>query len=826
MTQELGFHTKQTSSPQLFDQYSNTNFFDEIFSADGRVRPEYKRLVNQLDLIGAGRLDKYQELKDRLFHARDVTFNVYGNADGVNRTWPLDLIPRIIQSDQWSEIETGLAQRLKAVNLFLGDIYAGDCEIVKDGIIEHKFLESCRGYDPRAVGLPQPMNARALVAGIDLVRDDDGNYLVLEDNLRVPSGVSYVLENRSAMTQLLPNLLGNTSVRPVEQYPTLLLRALQSVAPAGCDGVPTVVLLTPGVYNSAYFEHAFLAQNMGIELVEGRDLFVDNDCVWMKTTRGPKRVDVIYRRVDDDFMDPKTFNPESMLGVPGLIDVVRKQRVTVANAFGNGAADDKAMYVHVPDMIKYYLNEEPILSNVETHLLSEPDKREAVLADPTKYVIKTVDGSGGYDIYIGPRSDELETQQIVAEVSADPARYIAQRVIKLSTHPTIIDGKIEPRHIDLRPFIVGGEYIDVLPGGLTRVALEKDSLIVNSSQGGGSKDTWVLQHPGITYSDTERPLDLCGQPRTDMILGRASEPLFWAGRYMERVDTTARLLASSYDDVLGGVPGDARLRWGELLEVLGLTQDYVEKNSELSSYAVTRFLVDDKENMGSIVSALAAARDNLRSFREKVPSELREVINDIWVELAITDFERALSEHPQMLFNKIIRAIHTCTGICASSMSRNDAWRFITIGRMTERALATTRLVEVYFARELSSSKPPTIHHWAGLLGTAGAVQEYRKIYQTSVDPMDAIEFLLRNQEFTRSLVWCIRQAEAHLVAMEESPLQTSPALHKCQIIKGICERSLDELLGDNPISALNRLASSIEDMADQIALDYFPSYP
>ena len=376
---------QQTSKQKsLFEGYDLKHFYDEVLNTDGEVRPEYSQLIAQLDLIGTDRLDRYQDIKDRLFHSRDVTFNVYGDSAGLDRTWPLDLIPRIISADKWEEIELGLSQRLKAINLFLGDIYDGDSEIAKDGIIPEDFITSCNGYDPRAKGIPQPMNARSLVAGIDLVRDDKGKYLVLEDNLRTPSGVSYVLENRSAMTQLMPNLFESASVRPVEQYPTLLLRALQSIAPKGSNSVPTVVLLTPGIYNSAYFEHAFLAQNMGIELVEGRDLLVEDGFVWMKTTRGKQKVDVIYRRIDDEFLDPTEFRKDSMLGVPGLIEVARQQKVTLANALGNGAADNKAMYIYVPDMIRYYLNEEPILSNVDTYLMSNQDQQDSVLAQPEK----------------------------------------------------------------------------------------------------------------------------------------------------------------------------------------------------------------------------------------------------------------------------------------------------------------------------------------------------------------------------------------------------------------------------------------------------------
>ncbi len=826
MSADTKYISKTEAPKKLFCDYEKADTYDEIIKPDGSIREVYKNVADQLGVIGTGRLDLYQDIKDTLFRSRDVTFNVYGNEDGTNRTWPLDLVPRVISADEWEPVESGLAQRLKAINLFLGDIYNGASEIINDGIIDEHFLKTCIGYDENAIGLPQPMNARALVAGIDLVRDENGKYLILEDNLRTPSGVSYVLENRSAVSKLLPGLMGNTDVRPVEQYPTLLLRALQAVAPASTTGLPNVVLLTPGVYNSAYFEHAFLAQNMGIELVEPRDLYVDEGQVFMHTTRGGKKVDVIYRRIDDEFMDPTVYNPDSTLGVPGIVDVVRNQRVSVANAFGNGVADNKAMYVHVPKMIEYYLNERPILDNVDTHLMADAEARRSILADPTNHVIKTVNGSGGYDIYIGPTSTDEETQEIIASVESNPDNYIAQRVVKLSTHPTIIDGRLEPRHIDLRPFIVGGEYIDVLPGGLTRVALEKGSLLVNSSQGGGSKDTWVLQRPGVTYSDSERPLDLCGQPREEHILGRASATLYWAGRYLERIDATSRLLMSSYEDVLGGFGDDSKLRWAELLEVLSITDEFEETNKEASGYAISRFLVDDENNAGSIMSCLNSVRDNLRSFREKVPTDLREVINDAWVEFSIIDFEKELAEHPQIVLNKFKRLVHTCTGIAESNMSRNDAWRMLNIGRMTERSLLIVRLCEIYFARLLDSDQPPTVHHWAGLLGTAGAVEEYRKIYQTSVEPMDAIEFLLRNTTFSRSLIWCIRQAEAHLVAMEINPLGTSSSLHQCQIIRGKCERPLEQMLGSQPSYELNKLAQSIEKMSDLVASDYFGQSP
>ncbi|MGI9611540.1 MAG: circularly permuted type 2 ATP-grasp protein [Acidimicrobiales bacterium] len=802
--------------------YQPGQYFDEVVDTVGSVRDEYRAVSHRLAMLGTDELVRRQQLKDRLFRTRDITFTVYGESAGTERTFPLDLFPRVISAGEWAHIERGLVQRLRALNQFLGDLYDGDAAIVNDGIVPRDLIEAADGYADMAFGIPQPFNARALVAGIDLVRDEDGSYLVLEDNLRVPSGVSYVLENRLAMTRLMPKVLADANIRTVEQYPTLLLRALQSIAPPEAGSHPVVALLTPGVFNSAYFEHSFLAENMGVQLVEGRDLFVDDGAVWMRTTRGRTKVDVIYRRVDDQFLDPEAGRSDSMLGVPGLVSVARAGGVTLANALGNGAADDKAMYTFVPDMIRYYLNEDPVLPNVETHLLGDPDIRRSVLDDPTRYVIKPVDGSGGYGIFIGPQANDAEVAEVVAAVEAEPRRYIAQRVVRLSRHPTLIDGRLEPRHVDLRPFVVGGEYIDVLPGGLTRVALREGSLIVNSSQGGGSKDTWVERSNGAEHGIT-RPMDRRGRVETDAILARVAEPLFWTGRYLERMDGTARLLAEAHHGVLAGLPVEAGLRWTELLEVLTLTGEFAETGFELGAYPVTRFLVDDRDNQGSIIESLSAARSNLRSVRERVPVELRSAVNDAWTELAAVDFDRELREHPQDLFTRTTRDFQLFLGVTESAMARNDGWRFLTLGRLTERTMIATRLIEVYFARLVGVGDRPSVRHWSNLLRAAGALQEYRRVFHTSLDPMDAIGFLVQDVDFPRSVLWGIARCEQHVGMMAiENDDRDNAAYKMIRELRASLEQPLEDLLGSEPSVALRDVASLIEAFSDQVRLDFF----
>jgi uncharacterized circularly permuted ATP-grasp superfamily protein len=427
---------------------------------------------------------------DLLFRRVGITFNVYGDEAGAERLIPFDLIPRILPWSEWQRLEEGLRQRVQALNAFLNDIYTSH-RIVEAGVIPADLIFRNAQYRPEMTGVAVPRQIWAHIAGVDIVRAGAGEFYVLEDNLRVPSGVSYMLEDRKVMMRLFPEIFARNAVAPVEHYPDLLLEHLRSVAPPGTDE-PTVVVLTPGAFNSAYFEHAYLAQQMGVELVEGPDLFVTDGRVYAKTTAGPLRIDVIYRRIDDDFVDPLAFRADSVLGVPGLVSVVREGRVTLCNAIGTGIADDKAVYPYVPDMIRFYLDEEPILQNVPTWLCRKPEHLRYVLDHLDELVVKETHGAGGYGMLIGPRSTRAQIEEFRSRIIASPASYIAQPTLALSTCPTLVEEGIAPRHVDLRPFVLSGERISMVPGGLTRVALKKNSLVVNSSQGGGTKDTWVV----------------------------------------------------------------------------------------------------------------------------------------------------------------------------------------------------------------------------------------------------------------------------------------------------------------------------------------------
>jgi len=476
-----------------------TPIFDEMHAAPEAVRAHYAAYARWLARQQPEEMSARREEAEVIFRRVGITFAVYGGKDeggaGTERLIPFDLIPRVIPAHEWSEMERGLRQRVKALNRFVDDVYH-DQEVLRAGVVPADQVLKNAQYRPEMVGVDVPGGVYAHVAGIDIVRagnaDGSGRYYVLEDNLRVPSGVSYMLENRKMMMRLFPELFSLHRVAPVAHYPDLLLETLQAVAPASVID-PTVVLLTPGMYNSAYFEHAFLAQQMGIELVEGQDLFVRDNFVYMRTTRGPRRVDVIYRRLDDDFLDPLAFRPDSTLGCAGLLGAYRAGNVTLANAIGTGIADDKSIYPYVPQMIEFYLGEKPLLENVPTYRCREADDLRYVLDHLAELVVKEVHGAGGYGMLVGPAATKQEIEDFRAALLADPGRYIAQPTLALSTCPTFVDSGIAPRHIDLRPFVLSGKTVQMARGGLTRVALKEGSLVVNSSQGGGTKDTWVLE---------------------------------------------------------------------------------------------------------------------------------------------------------------------------------------------------------------------------------------------------------------------------------------------------------------------------------------------
>jgi uncharacterized circularly permuted ATP-grasp superfamily protein len=465
-------------------------FHNEMYASDGSVRAHYAGFANWLQVTPPEKIAQNRAAADLMFHRVGITFAVYGEATGAERLIPFDIVPHIIPGAQWQKLAAGLTQRITALNAFLHDIYHAQ-NILNAGIIPREKVLGNSQFRPEMMGVNVPGGIYAHIAGIDLVKDSDGEYYVLEDNLRTPSGVSYLLENRKMMMRLFPELFATQTIRPVDHYPNMLLETLRNAAPPGVHD-PTVVLMTPGNFNSAYFEHAFLAQQMGIELVEGVDLFVKDSTVFMRTTQGPKRVDVIYRRIDDDFIDPLAFRADSMLGVPGLMQAYRAGRVSLANAVGTGVADDKSIYPYVPEMIRFYLGETPILNNVKTYNLTVPAELDYVLAHMHELVIKEAQGSGGYGMLIGPMASKDEQVRYRQRVLDAPERFIAQPTLSLSTCPTFVENGLAPRHIDLRPFILSGKSVNFVPGGLTRVALREGSLVVNSSQGGGVKDTWIL----------------------------------------------------------------------------------------------------------------------------------------------------------------------------------------------------------------------------------------------------------------------------------------------------------------------------------------------
>lgn len=476
--------------PTTLDRYITHNAaYDETFDIDMQARPQYRSLIDRLVQFSIDDLAQRQATSDITFLNQGITFTVYGDEKGTERTFPFDLLPRIITADEWAHIEAGLTQRLQAMNMFLYDVYH-DGKIFDDKVIPYDLVASAKHYRDEMRGVNVPHNAYVNICGTDLVRLTDGSFAVLEDNLRVPSGVSYMLANRQVTKNVFPRLFQNYGVRPVDQYGQALLSTLQSLAINTDD--PTIVLLTPGVYNSAYFEHTFLARQMGIQLVEGRDLLVHNNYVYMRTTSGLKKVDVIYRRIDDDFLDALAFRDDSQLGVNGLFNAYRAGNVVLANAVGTGIADDKAVYAYVPAMIRYYLDQDPILQNIETYLLEDDTQRQHVIANIDKLVVKAVGEAGGYGMLIGPRSTKAQQADFIDAIERNPRNYIAQPTLALSTAPCFIDESLSARHVDLRPFMLQGAKPMLVPGGLTRVALQKGSLVVNSSQGGGSKDTWVL----------------------------------------------------------------------------------------------------------------------------------------------------------------------------------------------------------------------------------------------------------------------------------------------------------------------------------------------
>jgi uncharacterized circularly permuted ATP-grasp superfamily protein/uncharacterized alpha-E superfamily protein len=748
----------------IFDGYNNlgtySQAFDEMFDGQGNVRGPYKGIFAELSPSDASDLEARAEALGRAFTDQGITFSLSGQ----ERPFPLDLVPRVISAAEWTRLERGITQRVKALEHYLDDIY-GEQEILRDGVIPRRLVTSCEHFHREAVGIVPPNGVRIHVAGIDLIRDAQGNFRVLEDNLRSPSGVSYVMENRRTMARDFPNLFATHRVRAVGDYSSHLLRALRNAA-ASNEADPTVVVLTPGVYNSAYFEHSLLARQMGVELVEGRDLFCRDNTVYMRTTEGERQVDVIYRRIDDAFLDPMQFRPDSVLGVAGLLNAARAGNVVISSAVGNGVGDDKLVYTYVPTIIEYYLGEKPLLANVDTFRCWLDDEREEVLDRVDELVIKPVEGSGGYGIVFGPDASEKELATITKKIRSDPRGWIAQPVVQLSTVPTQIDDRLAPRHVDLRPFAVNdGDDVWVLPGGLTRVALPEGSLVVNSSKGGGSKDTWLLasarrwptaslaaaevggrrpaegpqsrepdgssQQQRHRAGSTARPAATATATATatadgdGLMLARNAESLYWIGRYVERADDTARILDVTVHQLLEDSSVDPDQASRTLLQVLGIELP----EDALAVWSLTDLVAFSRNTQGacSIVDSISAARENARGAREVTSTEIWECLNTTYNALA--ERERAakrLGPHEFLSFVEGRAAMFA--GLADSTLSRDDGYRFMVLGRAIERVDMTVRLL---LSRVGDSASSPA---WVTLLRSVGAHDTYLRTYRGTLD--------------------------------------------------------------------------------------------
>ena len=787
----------------------------------------------------ASELAARAEALGRAFVDQGITFSLSGQ----ERPFPLDLVPRVISAAEWSRLEKGIIQRVKALELYLADIY-GEQEILRDGVIPRRLVTSCEHFHREAVGIAPPNGVRIHVAGIDLVRDAQGTFRVLEDNLRSPSGVSYVMENRRTMARVFPNLFATHRVRAVGDYSSHLLRALRNAA-ASNEVDPTVVVLTPGVYNSAYFEHSLLARQMGVELVEGRDLFCRDNTVYMRTTEGERQVDVIYRRIDDDFLDPMQFNPNSVLGVAGLLNAARAGNVVISSAIGNGVGDDKLVYTYVPTIIEYYLGEKPLLANVDTYRCWLDEEREEVLDRVDELVIKPVEGSGGYGIVFGPDASEKELATISKKIRSDPRGWIAQPVVQLSTVPTQIDDSLAPRHVDLRPFAVNdGDDVWVLPGGLTRVALPEGSLVVNSSQGGGSKDTWVLASrasvadrelaaaevvrslpkapkaprrrrrrtktvPTVrnssnnsnrshfdrttvrnkaSSSNSSRRGWTCDERSREeerIMLARNAESLYWIGRYVERADDTARILDVTVHQLLEDSSVDPDQASRTLLRVLGIESP----EESLDVWSLTDIVAYSRDTQGacSIVEAISAARENARGAREVTSTEIWECLNTTYNALA--ERERAakrLGPHEFLSFVEGRAAMFA--GLADSTLSRDDGYRFMVLGRAIERVDMTVRLL---LSRVGDSASSPA---WVTVLRSAGAHDTYLRTYRGVLDAGRVVEFMLLDRLFPRSIMYSLRLAEHSLDELRHRALNRVGATAETQRLLGRARSELEFL--------------------------------
>jgi len=854
--------------------YSSVTW-DELLDGDGKPRRCAQALTDFVASLGSEGQIERRAAADRAIRQMGITFTVYSDEGNIDREWPFDIIPRVIDGREWRQVERGLTQRLEALNLFIDDLY-NEQQVLEDGIVPRELIESSKNFLPQCRGVRPPHGVWAHICGSDLVRDAAGTLYVLEDNLRVPSGVSYMLENRELMKRTLPEVFDACRVRPIDGYPGALQRMLQSLSPRR---EPVIGVLTPGMYNSAYFEHAFLAQQIGGELVEGRDLVVENDIVYVRNVDGLQRLDVLYRRVDDAFIDPEVFREDSTLGVAGLMRAWKAGNIAIANAPGAGVADDKVVYSYVPDLIRYYLDEEPKIANVPTFRCEDAEQRAHVLAHLQELVVKPANESGGYGMLIGPHSTAEQRAAMHDSIIADPRNWIAQPTLAISTAPTLTDEGIEARHVDLRPFILQGEDLHVTTGGLTRVALVKDSLVVNSSQGGGSKDTWIVdvddseaigdsldddsedaealpvrtlprrarnararQHSGAFGMSQSmdgpngRMTQTMGQPLpvldpetlpSQLMLSRTAENIYWLGRYLERAECTARLI-ETHGRLLMDLPKDSRSGgWRSLMAIGGSEARFDELHDGTDERRVCHFLIAERKHGGSLLSMGEAIHINLRAVRDTLPAALYERINELCLMLRA---EAPISVDSRRRSDFLARVEHqllAIAGMIDGSMSRDRAWLVMRMGYHLERADMTSRVLDVRAQNlpasvEAADAAALAEREWVSVLRSLVALRMYRQHVNRPVRGSDVLSYLMLDEDLPRAYRYCLERLQFCLgkLGHNELPLQAVDAL-----FAKIDQADMPALARDLPAlhAFIDELQIALSSLGDAIATAYFP---
>ena len=724
--------SKTSASPSPFTGYRPLDgTFDECFAPSGEIRPAMRQVLELLEGLGRRELRSRQRIADSTFLKGGITFSVYSDTQGSERIFPFDLIPRVIQADEWGIVRSGLEQRVRALNAFLGDVY-GEQRILREKVIPEDLVLGASGYTPQVRGIVPPGGVYVHIAGIDLIRDPEGRFVVLEDNARTPSGVSYVLENRAVMKKVLPRVFAETKVAGVEEYPIRLRDALADVGPAP-DAEDGTVVLTPGPLNSAYFEHSFLARRMGVPLVEGRDLFARR--VYAKTTLGPRRIDVIYRRIDDPFLDPEAFRPDSMLGVPGLFRAYAAGNVALANAIGNGVADDKGIYPFVPDMVRFYLSEEPVLGQVDTYVCAREDDLAYVLEHVGQLVIKAVNEAGGYGMLIGPQSTREEQAEFREKIRANPRNYIAQPRIELSTCPTFAKDVVGPRRVDLRPYIVTGRDTWVLPGGAHPRGARRGVL-----RGQLESGRWLQGHLGS---------------RGKAVISRVAESCFWMNRYVERVEVLSRMLGVNLAFQLDVAMPDAE-RWRPLVVVAGEEEDFLKRTAASDvddAEVVQEYLTWSDDNASSLRSSLRFARENARTIRETISLEMWETLNDLWVWFGEPAARRLYRSDRYAFYLKLRNQCLLFHGTAQATMLHEDPFEFMRLGTALERAGQTARILDIKHhgvgPTTAGIETPEEAAQWLATLRYCSGAEPFLKRGEQAVSGAEVAAFLLFEPHFS-----------------------------------------------------------------------------